>query len=146
MAADVDDLLASLVDKSLLQTTFLDGAQRYRMLETLREFGLELMAERGEVIEQRRRHAAQFAALVRDASPHTRRAEQLEWMARLEAERDNILAALRFVCDDGQAQAALDLALDMATYWTVTGRHADASGSWMTSSPSPASSGTHSRM
>lgn len=129
--ADVDDLLASLVEKSLLQKHFVGHRQRYRMLETLREFGVERLAEHGAVLSQRRRHAAHYAAFVHAAMPHTRRREQLDWMAGLEAERDNILAGLRFLCDDGQAQAALVLACELATYWTITGRHAD-STSWLT--------------
>ena len=125
---DIDDLLASLVDKSLLQFAAPDG--RYRMLETLREFGLERLAERGELATLRRQHASRFAEVVREAGPHTRRAEQIEWMALLEAERDNILAALRFLCDDAQAQVALEMTLELSTYWTFTGRHSDAA-SWL---------------
>lgn len=129
-AENIDPLLDSLVDKSLLQASALVGTPRYRMLETLREFGLERLTARGEVGEMRRRHAARFATLVREAGPHTRTARQLPWMARLEDERDNILAALRFLSDDDQAQAALELAVEMATYWMFSGRHADAS-SWL---------------
>jgi hypothetical protein len=51
-------------------------------------------------------------------------------MARIEAERDNILAGLRFLCDDGQAETALDVACNLSTYWTFTGRHADSSN-WL---------------
>jgi predicted ATPase/DNA-binding SARP family transcriptional activator len=127
---DVDDLLDSLVDKSLLQATVLTGAPRYRMLETLREFGLDQLAGRGEVAAVRRRHATRFAALVRVAGPHTRTGDQLVWMAQLEAERDNILAALRFLSDDGQAQAALELAIELSTYWMFSGRHGDATN-WL---------------
>ncbi|HEY0871709.1 MAG TPA: BTAD domain-containing putative transcriptional regulator [Acidothermaceae bacterium] len=127
---DIDDLLDSLVDKSLLQASALAGTPRYRMLETLREFGLERLTAHGEVGDMRRRHAARFSELVREAGPHTRTAGQLPWMARLEDERDNILAALRFLCEDDQAQAALEVAVEMATYWMFSGRHADAS-SWL---------------
>ncbi|HTC70573.1 MAG TPA: BTAD domain-containing putative transcriptional regulator, partial [Acidothermaceae bacterium] len=128
-AAMVDELLMSLVDKSLLQVTTLDGGRRYRMLETIREFGLERMADRDEVATMRRRHANRFAALVHEAAPYVRGAEQLSWMARLETERENILAGLRFLCDASEAQAALDLALEMSTYWMLTGRSSDVA-SW----------------
>jgi predicted ATPase/DNA-binding SARP family transcriptional activator len=128
-AATVDELLMSLVDKSLLQVTTLDGGRRYRMLETIREFGLERMAERDEVATMRRRHATRFGALVHEAAPFVRSAEQLVWMDRLEAERENILAGLRFFCDAGEAQAALDVALEMSTYWMFTGRTSDVA-SW----------------
>lgn len=128
-AATVDELLMSLVDKSLLQVTTLDGGRRYRMLETIREFGVEQMAERDEVATMRRRHATRFAGLAHEAAPFVRAADQLVWMARLEAERENILAGLRFFCDAGEAQAALDLALEMSTYWMFTGRSSDVA-SW----------------
>jgi predicted ATPase/DNA-binding SARP family transcriptional activator len=128
-AAIVDELLMSLVDKSLLQVTTFDGGRRYRMLETIREFGLERMADRDEVATMRRRHATRFAALVHEAAPYVRGSEQLGWMARLETERENILAGLRFLCDAGEAQAALDLALEMSTYWMLTGRSSDVA-SW----------------
>jgi predicted ATPase/DNA-binding SARP family transcriptional activator len=127
--ANVDELLMSLVDKSLLQVITLDGGRRYRMLETIREFGLERMADRDEVATMRRRHATRFAALVHEAAPFVRSAEQIGWMARLESERENILAGLRFLCDAGEAQAALDLALEMSTYWMLTGRTSDVA-SW----------------
>jgi predicted ATPase/DNA-binding SARP family transcriptional activator len=127
--AAVDELLMSLVDKSLLQVTTLEGGRRYRMLETIREFGLERMAERDEVTTMRRRHATRFAALVHEAARFVRTSDQLVWMARLEAERENILAGLRFLCDAGEAQAALDLALEMSTYWMFTGRSSDVA-SW----------------
>ena len=129
-AGDIDDVLASLVEKSLLQSAFSDAEMRYRMLETLREFGLERLGERHEVGEFRRRHAARYATLVREAAPLTRTAAQLEWMARLEAERDNILAGLRFLCDTGPADDALEVAIALATYWTLTGRDSD-SAYWL---------------
>lgn len=127
-APDVNALLDSLVDRSLLQRAPAGArsSARYRMLETLREFGLERMAERDEVVAVRRRHAACFAALVAEAGPRTRSAEQLKWMARLDDDRENILAALRFLCDNGEAQTAVEMSLELATYWSFTGRHADA--------------------
>jgi predicted ATPase/DNA-binding SARP family transcriptional activator len=123
--ASIDELLMSLVDKSLLQVSTLEGGRRYRMLETIREFGLEKMADRDEVTTMRRRHATRFGALVHEAAPFMRSSDQLTWMARLEAERENILAGLRFFCDAGEAQAALDLALEMSSYWMFTGRSSD---------------------
>jgi predicted ATPase/DNA-binding SARP family transcriptional activator len=123
---DIDDLLASLVDKSLLQTTAVTGAeQRYRMLETIREFGLERMAERGEVGTIRRAHAVHFAGLVAEADSHVRRPEQLPWMALLAVERDNILAALKFFGDNGEAQQAVELVNLLGWYWMTIGSHGE---------------------
>ncbi len=126
-APDVLDLLASLVDKSLLQ----ESGGRYRMLETIREYGQERLAERGELTAIREAHARYFAALVKEAEPHLRRREQLAWIARLDAERDNILAALRHLGDRGDAQAALELAAAMGWYWSLLGSHAEAL-TWIT--------------
>ena len=96
-AAEVDELLSSLVDKSLLQPVA-DGT-RLRMLETIREFGAEKLAGRGEVGELRRRHAAHYSALMSEAAPRLLTRDQLSWLAALRADRDNILAALRYWCD-----------------------------------------------
>lgn len=120
--ADVLDLLTSLVDKSLLQPS----DHRYRMLETIREYGQERLAERGELQAVRDEHARYFAALLREAEPHLRGREQLEWMTRLNAERDNILAAIRHLGERGDAQGTLEMACHMGWYWSLLGSHAEA--------------------
>jgi predicted ATPase/DNA-binding SARP family transcriptional activator/tetratricopeptide (TPR) repeat protein len=122
--AEIGDLLASLVDKSLLQP-IADGT-RLRMLETIREYGVERLAERHELAAIRLRHATYFAEVVREAADHLRGPGQLPWMRLLEAERDNVLAALRFLTDEGHAQSALEIAAGMGGYWMFTGAHADA--------------------
>jgi predicted ATPase/DNA-binding SARP family transcriptional activator len=125
-ADDVDDLLMSLVDKSLLQLVASAGTSpRYRMLETIREFGLERMAERGEVGRIRLAHAQHFAALVAEADPHLRREEQLEWMALLSTERDNILAAVKYFGDDSRADEAITLVNLLGWYWMTVGSHSE---------------------
>jgi predicted ATPase/DNA-binding SARP family transcriptional activator len=122
----VDDLLTSLVDKSLLQVVASpDTTPRYRMLETIREFGMERMADRGEVGRVRLAHARHFAALVAEADPHLRRPEQLEWMATLHVERDNILAGLKYFGDEGLAKEAIDLVNLLGWYWMTLGNHGE---------------------
>ncbi len=128
--SDVLDLLASLVDKSLLQESG-QVEVRYRMLETIREYGHERLLERGELSRIRDAHARYFADLVREADPHLRRSEQLVWMARLDAERDNVLAALRHTGERGDAQTALDMAVSLGWYWSLLGSHAEAL-TWIT--------------
>jgi predicted ATPase/DNA-binding SARP family transcriptional activator len=127
-AADMADLLASLVDKSLLQLT--GNGERFRMLETLREYGVERLAERGELAGIRRRHADYFAAVVMEADRHLRTSDQLPWMRELRDERENLLAALRILVDDGDAQGALEFASRLGWYWMFTGAHADAT-TWL---------------
>ena len=88
------ELLTSLAEKSLLLTEG-DGAPRYRMLGTIKEYAAERLAEAGESDLARQAHLAYFTELTETAEPHLRRAEQLEWLATLEAEHDNIGAAMR---------------------------------------------------
>ncbi|MFC9975868.1 BTAD domain-containing putative transcriptional regulator [Spirillospora sp. NPDC127200] len=94
MALDeVDDLLAGLTDKSLVQV---DDGGRYRMLETVRAFGAERLAEAGEQDRVQRAHAGFFLRFAQEADPELRRAGQLDWMARLGTEHGNLQAALRW--------------------------------------------------
>ncbi|MEC4569762.1 BTAD domain-containing putative transcriptional regulator [Streptomyces virginiae] len=119
---DVLDLVTSLTDKSLLVTA---GDGRYRMLETIRAYGLDRLAEAGEEERIRRAHAAYFTELARTADPYLRRAEQLEWLARLAAEHDNLSAALRGAIAVGDARAAVRLVAAAGWYWWLSGHKAD---------------------
>jgi hypothetical protein len=110
--SEVPELLDALVDKSLL--------------ETIREYGSERLAERAELPAMRERHARYFAGLVADLDPLLRTAGQLDALAVLRAEHDNVAAALRVIADIGDAQAALTLALDLGWYWMLLGRHGEA--------------------
>jgi predicted ATPase len=110
-AGEAEELLSSLVDKSLLQP-LADGT-RLRMLETIREYGAEQLAGRGEAGELRQRHAAHYTALMREAVPILLTRDQLSWVTPLRADRDNMLAALRYWCDAGDAGNALSLAVSL---------------------------------
>ena len=121
----VPDALAALVDKSLLQVV--PGPEpRYRMLETIREYGLERLAEHGEVADARRAHAAHFRALAEAAEAHLRGPGQVPWMRRLVVQRDDLLAALGFAADTGDADTALLLAATLGLMLTIRGSHAEA--------------------
>ncbi|MGW5673268.1 ATP-binding protein, partial [Micromonospora sp. NPDC003776] len=123
------DLLSALVDKSLLQR--LDGPRpRYRMLETIREYGLERLAEQDEVGAARRAHAEYFLELSERAEPRLRGPEQIVWLPRLAAERENLLAAFHFACDTGDAAVAVRLAAAVSPLWTVQGNHVEAAA-WL---------------
>ncbi|GAA4191795.1 BTAD domain-containing putative transcriptional regulator [Streptosporangium oxazolinicum] len=121
------DRLAALLDKSLLQ--FAEGP-RYRMLETIREYALERLAEAGEVTRLRRAHAAYFLELAETAEPHLRGPDQLFWIGRLVAERDNLLAALYFAAGSGDADTAMRLAAALSVFWTILGNGAQSVG-WL---------------
>ena len=118
------ELLTSLAEKSLLVTEG-DGAPRYRMIGTIKEYAAERLAEAGESELARQAHLAYFTELAETAEPHLRRAEQLEWLAMLEADHDNISAALRRAIADGDAQAAMRLAAAAGWYWWLGGRRAE---------------------
>ena len=121
---EVLELLAALTEKSLLRADG-PGAQRYRMLETIREYARDRLAEAGESERARQAHLAYFTALAETAEPHLRHAEQLEWLAALEAEHDNIAAALRGALAAGEAQGAMRLAAAAGWYWWLGGHKAE---------------------
>jgi predicted ATPase len=122
-AAGVADLLAALVDRSLLQ---LVPGGRYRMLETIREYGIERLAEQGVLAAVRDVAARHLAVLAAGYDARLRTSAQMEALRAMRAEYDNTLAALRHFCDVGDARAAVSLALDLCWYWQMFGRHADA--------------------
>jgi non-specific serine/threonine protein kinase len=93
----VIDLMASLVDKSLVEVTEGPGGEaRYRMLETMRQYGLERLYEAGQVDETRGCQALFFAKLAEKAEPRLRGPEIRAWIERLEAEHDNFRAAIEW--------------------------------------------------
>ncbi len=122
-AERVPDLLPALVDKSLV---LLADGPRYRMLETIREYGIERLVERGEIAAVRAAHARYFLALAEEADPILRTVDQLQWIAELTAERDNLLAALRLAVDVADADTAVRLGAALGWFWTLRGLHAEA--------------------
>jgi predicted ATPase/DNA-binding SARP family transcriptional activator len=114
------ELLTALAEKSLLLTEG-DSAPRYRMLGTIKEYAEHRLAEAGEPDVARHAHLAYFTELAETAEPHLRRAEQLEWLAMLGAEHDNISSAMRGALADGEAHAAMRLAAAAGYYWWLSG-------------------------
>jgi len=119
------DLLAALVDKSLLVVSG-DDLPRYRMLETIRAYGLDRLDEAGEREDLRRAHARYFVELTETAEPHLRRDEQLVWLRLLKADHDNLNAALRGSIAAGDAQTAVRLVAAAGWYWWLGGHKAEA--------------------
>ncbi|NUT93994.1 MAG: AfsR/SARP family transcriptional regulator, partial [Saccharothrix sp.] len=117
---DVLELLTALTEKSLVVVVG-DHAPRYRMLGTIKEYAQHRLAEADEVDLARRAHLAHFTDLAETAEPHLRSAEQLEWLAVLEAEHDNIAAAMRGAIAAGDAQGSMRLAAAAAWYWWLGG-------------------------
>ena len=118
------ELLTSLAEKSLMVTDG-HGAPRFRMLGTIKEYAADRLADAGESDQARRAHLAYFTELAETAEPHLRRAEQLEWLATLEADHDNISATLRRAISAGDAQASMRLACAAGWYWWLGGRRTE---------------------
>ena len=116
---DVLDGVDSLLAKSLLRRVDgMDVEPRYTMLETIREYGLESLALTGELPSLRRWHAEYFLALAEVAEPCMRGGEHARWLDRLEAEQDNLRAALEWsLTDDGDDELALRLVGALAWFW-----------------------------
>jgi predicted ATPase/DNA-binding SARP family transcriptional activator len=113
------DLLTALTEKSLLLND--GGGPRYRMTGTIMEYARQRLAAAGEADLARRAHLAWFTELAETADPHLRRAEQLDWLVTLEAEHDNIGAAMRGALAAGEAQPAMRLAAGAGWYWWLGG-------------------------
>jgi non-specific serine/threonine protein kinase len=120
---NIVDGLASLIDKSLLrQERRSDGEARFTMLETIREYGLQRLAATGDDNSVQRLHAAYFLVLAERAEPELQGPEQGSWLARLEAEHDNLRAALRWcVHQGGDGDIGLRLAAALGRFWEIRG-------------------------
>jgi predicted ATPase/DNA-binding SARP family transcriptional activator/tetratricopeptide (TPR) repeat protein len=123
-AEEVLKFLTALTEKSLLLTEG-DRAPRYRMLGTIKEYAGHRLAEAGESDLARHAHLAYFTELTETAEPHLRRAEQLEWLATLEVEHDNIGSAMRGAIAAGEAHGAMRLAASAGWYWWLSGHKAE---------------------
>jgi predicted ATPase/DNA-binding CsgD family transcriptional regulator/transcriptional regulator with XRE-family HTH domain len=120
---DTLDLVSSLLDKSLLrQEDASDGLARYIMLETIREYGLERLQESDEESEVRRVHAQAMLSLVEEAEPHMTTGGRDPWLCKLDADLDNIRAALSWSLEGGgDVEVGLRLAGGLGWYWYFRG-------------------------
>ncbi|HEX9391521.1 MAG TPA: tetratricopeptide repeat protein [Usitatibacteraceae bacterium] len=110
------DVLTALIEKSLVAPDA-DG-ERYRLLETVRAYAQEKLAGSGEAADVRNRHLAYCLALAETARPHLNGAAQGEWMARLDADHENLLAAHAW-CESAPtgADSGLKLVFASKLYW-----------------------------
>jgi predicted ATPase/DNA-binding CsgD family transcriptional regulator len=116
------DLLSSLVDKSIVIADEHAGRVRYRMLETLRQYGHDLLREQGTETGLRERHRDHFGALVEQACEEWLGPRQTDWLGRLSREHDNLRAALEFcLTEPGEAEEGLRIAGALWFYCIATG-------------------------
>ncbi|MEV0596647.1 AfsR/SARP family transcriptional regulator [Nonomuraea cavernae] len=112
-----EETLFALAEKSLVEVV--DG--RYRMLETIRAYCAERLVEADETDAMREAHAVHYAELVAEADSHLRRSEQMEWLALLDDESDDVIAAVRWTAQSGRGELGLRLLANAACYWWMRG-------------------------
>jgi predicted ATPase/DNA-binding CsgD family transcriptional regulator/Tfp pilus assembly protein PilF len=117
-AGQVRELLAELVAKSLVVDAS-DPAGRCRLLETIRAYAAERLEQTGETPALRGAHARFYLALAEQAEPELTGPDQQDWLAGLEAERENLRAALEWSVAHGHGERALRLAGALVLFWRV---------------------------
>ena len=114
---DVLDLLTALTDKSLVIAAQTADGPRYLMLETIREYGRDRLAEAGETDQARRRHAGYFLRSAERAGPRLFGAGQLDWLRVMGADADNVHMAIRAAVAAGDTDTAIGLVSAFGWYW-----------------------------
>ncbi|MEV5838287.1 LuxR C-terminal-related transcriptional regulator [Nocardia sp. NPDC052112] len=125
---NVLDVLSSLVDKSVVIREESDGVVRFRMLDTMRDYGREKLQEIGEYQDLRRRHRDWYERLALDAEAEWISDRQLGWLARLDREQPNIREMLEFCVADASAEAAeagLRTAAALFMFWSFRGQYSE---------------------
>jgi predicted ATPase/DNA-binding SARP family transcriptional activator len=126
--AEIIDVLMLLVDRSLVVATLSDGAGRYTLLETMREYGRERLAEAGETEASGAAHAGYFADLAQVAAGKIRGADQRAWLQMLDREHDNLRRALDWFeerATSGTLEDALLLAGNLHWFWHLRGHYTE---------------------
>jgi predicted ATPase/class 3 adenylate cyclase/DNA-binding winged helix-turn-helix (wHTH) protein len=114
-AADVVEVLAQLVDKSLVVADDAAGVLRYRLLETIRQYAREQLEASGDLSALRRRHADHYIAQAETAGPHLRSREHLEWTNLVMRDLDNLRSVLDWAVETPSPDHALRLIAPLAT-------------------------------
>jgi predicted ATPase len=127
---EVLDLISRLVDKSLVLVSERDGQARYRLLETVRQYGREKLERSGEAAGIRRRHAGFLLKLAEEAGLELKGPRQGEQLERLDTEHGNLRAALRWLLEEGEVDAAARFAWALWLFWFHRG-HQEEGRRWV---------------
>jgi predicted ATPase/class 3 adenylate cyclase len=126
LAVDTLQLLASLVDKSLVRVTETElDEPRFTMLETIRGFAAARRAEHDPEGTVQRRHAEHFLAMAEEAEPHLESMEQASWLDACERDHDNFRAALRWAIGAGETEIGQRIAVALWRFWYQHGHLAE---------------------
>ncbi|MEO6458033.1 MAG: LuxR C-terminal-related transcriptional regulator [Chloroflexia bacterium] len=118
---EVMDLVASLVDKSLLVVDEQSAEPRYRLLETIRDYSRDKLALSGEMPHAQRRFFKWYRDLAEQAEPELQASSQLVWLDLLEAELDNIRATIRLASELGDVETAGRTTAALWWFWCLRG-------------------------
>ena len=120
---EVLDLLGSLVDKSLVMLDEREDASRYRMLETIREYAADKLKGEGEEEAAAARHVDHYFKLSDDAHDGLEGPEQATWLARLEADHDNLRSVMTMALSGRTVDPLLSvkLATRLQNFWVLHG-------------------------
>ena len=117
------DIVTALVDKSIVTAQEEAGRIRYRMLETLRRFGLEQLDTAGERADLRGRHRNYYIDMAHEAGVDWLSTRQTTWLERLQLEQSNLRAALDASLDNpDEVDSGLDVASDLWFFWIASGQ------------------------
>nr|GLK33401.1 LuxR family transcriptional regulator [Rhodococcus wratislaviensis] len=118
----VADVLTSLVDKSILTREEVDSKVRFRMLDSLREYGRERAMHAGEYENLTDQHGHWYKNLALDAEAEWISSEQLRWIARLKCEQSNLREAINYFIRVANVDAALEMAAALFPFWLAQGQ------------------------
>ena len=138
---DVLSLLEHLINKSIVLKEEKGPATRYRMLETMRQYANEKLVDANASDTLRDRHLEYFLILAEAAAPHLIRSTQLEWLAQLDADYENLRRALEWALSKDTAESSLRLCAALGKFWETRSYWLEGS-KWMKSAlakatPSP---------
>jgi tetratricopeptide (TPR) repeat protein len=126
VGGDVLDGLMALVDQSLVKAEEADGTTRFRLLDTIREFAAERLAEGGEQAEIERRHSDTFVDLVETEASRLAGDDQRRALGRIESDHDNIRAVIERATAAPEPAVAIRTSYAMWRYWQKRGHLAEA--------------------
>jgi predicted ATPase/DNA-binding CsgD family transcriptional regulator len=116
------DGVASLLDKSLLLSVGQEEEEpRIRMLQTIREFGLERLHEHGEAEVCQRAHALYYLTFIEQAEPQLKGGQQTIWLVRVEHEQENLRTALTWLVEQKETELAMRLCAALGWFWYLRG-------------------------
>lgn len=116
---DVLDLVEHLINKSIVVKEEKYQETRYRMLETMRQYANEKLVDSNESDALRDNHLEYYMKLAEDAAPHLIQQEQLEWLAQLDADYENLRAALEWALSKETAESSLRLCAALGKFWEI---------------------------